>query len=287
MNSSLTSYNSKAAYGKKSLNYLDEYFQVVYTNLIPSHDTVEQISVTDQQLFKAKMALRYIPPLGHAAERICERYSKFTRYSLDKLLNHPEVYRFYYTSRKSDQPVFQIVSIEYRIVLIEKDNKFFVKTFIDHINGPFNGLTMQKFSDWEQARKKVEKAKIKAEKSKIKAEKAAAEAQIKAEAKTIVKSTKKSQMAADRARINIEKAAAKSKFRAEKNAAKEQEKAVKAAADAQIKAVKAVKAEAYAKVNSTKKAKNTAAKFRNKAEKAAVKAQVIAEKAAAMRDKIV
>ena len=38
-------------------------------------NTVEQISVADQQLFKAKMALRYIPPLGHAAERICERYS--------------------------------------------------------------------------------------------------------------------------------------------------------------------------------------------------------------------
>ena len=197
--------SSRAGLGKKTLRHLAEYFQVVHTHLGPSHETVEQICPTDQQLAKARRALRNIVK-GHPAERVGQRYSRFTQYSLDELLNHPEVYRFYYTTRSGNKPVFQIVSIEYRIVLRESLRE--VVTFIDHQNGAFHGLTMQKFADWESARKKAEKAEapIKA----VKAAKAVANA---------VNATKTAKRTAVTARIEAGKAAAEAQVKAETAAA--------------------------------------------------------------------
>ena len=134
---------------------------MVESSLRTTHDTVEQISPTKKQLERAHRAL--LTNSGHADKRIKERYKSSTQYPLEDLLNNPEVYRFYYTNRTSGGPTYQIVSIEYRLVLGEtKKKSFYLKTFIAHSEKHFHGINMQEFTFWEQARKKAEKVEAKA-----------------------------------------------------------------------------------------------------------------------------
>ena len=77
-----------------------------------------------KQLERAHRAL--LTNSGHADKRIKERYKSSIQYPLEDLLNNPEVYRFYYTNRHEGGPTYQIVSIEYRLVLGETKKKVFI-----------------------------------------------------------------------------------------------------------------------------------------------------------------